>query len=227
MKPLAHERIKGLLIFSLKLIVAVLVFSVLAGLLALGIYYLWVNADFVQRLFSLLVFYVAGIVVVHFVRVVTGWVGGKEWRERREQSRNQRLAQKREERRQQEEKWRQGRELYREVVQRQRYERSRPVRRQRYKRARPVRGQRSERGVEYDMYINSEAWREKAVEAKQRAGHRCQLCNKGNTVLHVHHRTYERLREELPDDLIVLCADCHSKFHDKLPERRRRTGARR
>jgi len=109
----------------------------------------------------------------------------------------------------------------------QKYDHYRPSRSRTYKRSRPVQAQRSERGVEYDRYMDSEAWREKAEEAKKRAGYRCQLCNKGNTVLHVHHRTYERLGEELPEDLIVLCAGCHSKFHDKLPKRRRRTAGRR
>jgi 5-methylcytosine-specific restriction endonuclease McrA len=32
-------------------------------------------------------------------------------------------------------------------------------------------------------------------------------------VLHVHHKTYARFRKELPEDLEVLCADCHMKKH--------------
>lgn len=30
--------------------------------------------------------------------------------------------------------------------------------------------------------------------------------------LHVHHRTYERLGEELPEDLVVLCEVCHEAY---------------
>ncbi len=226
-EPPAHERIRAVLVFSLKLIVASLVFSVLAGLPVLGVYYLYVHVGAIVFVWLLFILLYLALYFFIIVDTLIGWVGGKEWRERREQRRNQRLEQKTEERRQREEEWRQGRECYQEVVQRQRFERSRAVRSRKYERSRPAQGQRSERGVEYDRYMKSEAWREKAEEAKQRAGHRCQLCNKANTVLHVHHRTYERLGKELPDDLIVLCAGCHSKFHDKLPNRRRRTKRRR
>lgn len=70
---------------------------------------------------------------------------------------------------------------------------------------------------DYYMYIESPAWHEKAIKAKELAGWRCQLCNKeGNqTTLHAHHRTYERLGFELDGDIIVLCAECHAKFHNK------------
>lgn len=63
--------------------------------------------------------------------------------------------------------------------------------------------------VPYKEYLH---WRKIRVEAIARANHRCQLCNKDN-ILHVHHRTYERLRKELPEDLIVLCQSCYLKFH--------------
>ena len=68
----------------------------------------------------------------------------------------------------------------------------------------------------YPNYLNSDDWSKKAEIAKGRAGWRCQLCNKSKdvTTLHTHHRTYERIYHELPDDLIVLCEDCHAKFHD-------------
>jgi hypothetical protein len=68
----------------------------------------------------------------------------------------------------------------------------------------------------YSDYIKSEDWAKKSTEAKERACWRCQLCNKSKeeTTLHTHHRTYENLYDELPEDLIVLCKDCHAKFHD-------------
>ena len=77
----------------------------------------------------------------------------------------------------------------------------------------------SGRAVSYAEYINSKEWRAKARDAKQRAGYRCQICNKvGNDLtLNAHHRTYKRLGHELPMDITVLCRDCHAKFHDKLP----------
>ena len=65
----------------------------------------------------------------------------------------------------------------------------------------------------YNEYLKSEHWQEVRAGALERAGNRCQLCNRAAR-LHVHHRTYERRGCELPDDVIVLCADCHKLFHD-------------
>lgn len=69
----------------------------------------------------------------------------------------------------------------------------------------------------YSEYIKSNAWREKALAAKERAGWHCQLCNKegDKSTLHAHHRTYDRLGHELDADIIALCAECHAKFHGK------------
>lgn len=72
--------------------------------------------------------------------------------------------------------------------------------------------------TDYPAYLLSDHWIGVRDMMRKRAGHRCQLCNSGKAI-QVHHRTYERLGEELPRDLIVLCADCHGKFHDKLPPR--------
>jgi len=65
----------------------------------------------------------------------------------------------------------------------------------------------------YEKYLQTPEWKEKAKEAYKRAGHRCQLCNRNKIEIHAHHRSYERRGEELPEDLIVLCADCHELFH--------------
>ena len=69
----------------------------------------------------------------------------------------------------------------------------------------------------YKDYIASPEWRLKANEAKGRAGHRCQVCNKPSSqvTLDAHHRTYERLGNELPEDITVLCRKCHSIYHRK------------
>jgi 5-methylcytosine-specific restriction endonuclease McrA len=68
--------------------------------------------------------------------------------------------------------------------------------------------------VNYQAYILSDAWRAKADAAKKRAGYRCMLCNshRDEVQLECHHRTYERLGHEEPEDLTVLCADCHGLF---------------
>lgn len=67
------------------------------------------------------------------------------------------------------------------------------------------------RKVDYHEYIKSPEWRERATQAKERAGWRCQTCNVPGdySILDAHHRTYERLGHEDPDDITVLCRPCH------------------
>ena len=69
--------------------------------------------------------------------------------------------------------------------------------------------------VDYDEYIKSPEWEETYRKAKERAGYRCQLCNRKRSysTLHTHDRTYERLGLEFDEDLIVLCQKHHGKFH--------------
>lgn len=71
-------------------------------------------------------------------------------------------------------------------------------------------------GVNYYEYIQSPEWREKAEAAKERAGQRCQVCYKSRDeiTLDAHHRTYERLGDELPEDITVLCRNCHSLYEE-------------
>ncbi len=68
----------------------------------------------------------------------------------------------------------------------------------------------------YKEYIKSQEWREKAEEAKARAGNRCQVCNRSRAEvqLDAHHRTYERLGNERPEDISVLCRECHQLYED-------------
>jgi len=70
-----------------------------------------------------------------------------------------------------------------------------------------------EQPLDYQSYLNSAWWKAQREKALERATYRCQLCNNPDDVLQVHHRTYERLGEELPEDLTVLCKSCHYWFH--------------
>lgn len=67
---------------------------------------------------------------------------------------------------------------------------------------------------DYQEYLDSEGWKAKRDMVRQYWDNRCALCN-AEGELHVHHRTYERRGNERLTDLILLCKDCHSKFHDK------------
>lgn len=66
----------------------------------------------------------------------------------------------------------------------------------------------------YSEYLKTDHWKDLSAKAKTEAGNRCQLCNSGDKALHTHHRTYERRGCEDLKDLVVLCGDCHAKFHD-------------
>ena len=68
-----------------------------------------------------------------------------------------------------------------------------------------------------DVYLKSEHWKKKRLEALEYAKGLCQLCNR-NGLLDVHHRTYKDLGYENVRDLTVLCKACHDRHHDSLVE---------
>jgi len=70
------------------------------------------------------------------------------------------------------------------------------------------------RKLSYPEYLKTDHW--KAVRQREliTANGRCRLCNSDGP-LDVHHRTYERLGEELPEDVLALCRPCHESHHDK------------
>lgn len=69
--------------------------------------------------------------------------------------------------------------------------------------------------IPYSEYLKSEHWQNLRRRMLKRASFRCQLCNTQGR-LNVHHRTYERRGCEEYSDLIVLCENCHGKFHGKV-----------
>lgn len=52
-----------------------------------------------------------------------------------------------------------------------------------------------------------------------RDNHKCQTCLSVED-LEVHHKTYERLGDELPEDLITLCRECHHAITEVIRRRR-------
>lgn len=72
------------------------------------------------------------------------------------------------------------------------------------------------RAMPYRDYLQTEHWKALRQQMLKRARYRCQLCNRGDVSLHVHHRTYENRGDERYSDLIVLCADCHQTFHERM-----------
>lgn len=74
--------------------------------------------------------------------------------------------------------------------------------------------------MNYKDFLETPYWDGVRNYKLKRAKYCCELCG-AKGVLHVHHKTYEHHGKEhiksiANKDLIVLCKDCHEKFHDKL-----------
>ncbi|HSS10017.1 MAG TPA: HNH endonuclease signature motif containing protein [Acidimicrobiales bacterium] len=64
---------------------------------------------------------------------------------------------------------------------------------------------------QYARYLRSPEWRQR--RAATLASHpRCALCPSRRN-LEVHHVYYDHLGHEPDEDLVVLCARCHSRHH--------------
>lgn len=71
--------------------------------------------------------------------------------------------------------------------------------------------------TQYKEYLKTVEWGAKRTRALIQAGNRCQVCSSTDG-LAAHHRTYERLGDELLSDLIVLCSRCHKLYHGIISE---------
>jgi len=70
--------------------------------------------------------------------------------------------------------------------------------------------------MDYQSYLKTQHWAKRRAKALKQSRHHCQLCG-ANYDLHVHHNSYDRLGNERDDDLVVLCRNCHSRFHATSP----------
>jgi hypothetical protein len=69
----------------------------------------------------------------------------------------------------------------------------------------------------YAEYLQTAHWKKISQKTRDRFGCRCAVCN-SDQFIQVHHRTYERRGFEWPEDLIVLCGQCHEIYHHVLPK---------
>lgn len=70
----------------------------------------------------------------------------------------------------------------------------------------------------YDVYLASMQWKEKRTERLAIDCWRCTNCGDSDThaTLQVHHLTYKNVGDEnVVDDLVTLCIDCHQKQHGR------------
>jgi 5-methylcytosine-specific restriction endonuclease McrA len=65
----------------------------------------------------------------------------------------------------------------------------------------------------YEGRRTKEEWEILKKQVHSRDGYRCRICNRNDSPLHLHHRTYRTYAEERLEDVITLCADCHGLFH--------------
>ncbi len=70
------------------------------------------------------------------------------------------------------------------------------------------------RDLPYLEYLQSDHWRDVRRDAYRRAGGRCQVCG-ATRALECHHNNYAHLGNERPEDVIILCRDCHRLFHER------------
>lgn len=78
------------------------------------------------------------------------------------------------------------------------------------------------KNLDYYDFLKTPYWDGIRSYKLKKAHYCCELCGKKG-VLNVHHKTYEHhglehLKGVADKDLIVLCRDCHEKFHEKLAE---------
>lgn len=72
--------------------------------------------------------------------------------------------------------------------------------------------------VQYREYLRSKKWKEIRKLVLIRDGYACVACGCRYGDLQIHHVTYIRLGEELLEDLLTLCDDCHKAEHKRLLE---------
>jgi hypothetical protein len=65
----------------------------------------------------------------------------------------------------------------------------------------------------YGDYLKTPEWGAKKNRKLIMAGNRCQVCGTTAKPLDCHHNSYERLGDELLEDLVVLCRSCHQRHH--------------
>lgn len=66
--------------------------------------------------------------------------------------------------------------------------------------------------VQYDAYLDSEEWKARSMTTIRAAGGVCSYCV-SRPAVQAHHVTYDRVGNELPEDLRAVCLACHHRIH--------------
>ncbi|APX99464.1 HNH endonuclease [Lacinutrix venerupis] len=65
----------------------------------------------------------------------------------------------------------------------------------------------------YYGYLQSNIWKKKREWVLKNVDYKCERC--GKKALLVHHKTYDRVGYENPEDLMAVCKSCHGKEHSE------------
>ena len=71
--------------------------------------------------------------------------------------------------------------------------------------------------MDYQEYRKTPHWQAVRAWALERSNWHCQIWENHGNHLEVHHNNYDHLGAERPEDVVVLCAECHELFHDRFP----------
>jgi hypothetical protein len=63
----------------------------------------------------------------------------------------------------------------------------------------------------YQQRITSQQWKVLKRKVIEERGSRCQRCGQESASLHLHHMHYRSFGSEQPEDVELLCAECHTK----------------
>lgn len=67
----------------------------------------------------------------------------------------------------------------------------------------------------YQRYLLSSRWKTFRASIIIARGYACENCGSMKGPIDAHHKTYVRLGNELPDDIVLLCRPCHNAKHEK------------
>jgi len=73
----------------------------------------------------------------------------------------------------------------------------------------------------YKKYLQSDEWYQLKIDILEYRGHKCEKCGRTKN-LHIHHKHYENIYNEEPEDLIILCGLCHAKAHGIIKEKKKK-----
>lgn len=82
------------------------------------------------------------------------------------------------------------------------------------RRNKPKRDKPQRRMPKYREYIKSEEWKKLKHGYFKRHLKRCAAC-RGDHRVGLHHITYKNLGNERDEDLVPLCWDCHTDYHER------------